>query len=64
MELKEVNKNILDLQEIQILAQLIYNMLAISEKLENSYNKKDGEEFNKSKDEILSYQGKIVDMLA
>lgn len=63
MKLKEESKNTLDLEEIQILAQLIDNMFILSDKLEDSYNKKNGEQFNKSKSEILDYQKKLIEML-
>ena len=39
----------LDLQQLQILAQLVDNMEVLTERLEKSYSKKNAEEFNKIK---------------
>jgi len=46
----------LDLQELQTLAQLIDNIELALEKLEEAYLDKDGKDFNNSKKEILNFQ--------
>ncbi len=53
----------LDLQQIQTLAQLIDNIDVSIEKLEKSYKNNDAEEFQNSKKEILTTQDKISDIL-
>ncbi len=53
----------LDLQQIQILAQLIDNIDISIEKLEKAYKNNDAEEFNNSKKEILATQPKISKIL-
>jgi len=53
----------LDLQELQTLAQLIDNVEIALEKLEKSYSDKDSKDFNNSKKEILNFQKKISDMI-
>ena len=53
----------LDLQELQILAQLIDNMDVLSNMLEKTYADNDAENFNKAKNEILNVQKRINDML-
>ena len=53
----------LDLEQLQILAQLADNMEVLSEKMEKAYNDNDGEAFNKSKKELLDIQGKISSMV-
>ncbi len=53
----------LDLQELQILAQLVDNMDVLSSRLEKTYGDNDGENFSKAKQEILNIQKKISEML-
>ena len=53
----------LDLQQLQILAQLVDNMEVVSERLEKTYEDNDSENFNKSKREILDIQNKISEMM-
>jgi len=53
----------LDLQEIQIIAQLVDNMEVLTNKIEDAYKENNGEKFNKSKREILSVQRKISEMI-
>jgi len=52
----------LDLEQLQLLAQLIDNAEVSIEKLEKSYEKNDAEEFTASKREILDIQKKIADI--
>jgi len=49
----------LDLEQLQIIAQLIDNMELATQKLEKSFAENNGEEFTKSKQEILDSQKKI-----
>lgn len=60
---KGVKEEVLDLQEIQLVAQLVENMVIISEKLENAYNKREGEEFIKARGGIIESHRKITDIL-
>ncbi len=53
----------IDLQELQILAQLADNIEIISGKLEKAYASNNTEEFNKSKKEILEIQKKISNLI-
>jgi len=53
----------LDLQELQVLAQLIDNMEVISERLNKAYADNNAEDFNKSKQEILITQKQINGMI-
>lgn len=53
----------LDLQELQILAQLADNLDVLSNKLEKTYSENDAENFNKSKNAILEIQRKINEIL-
>ncbi len=53
----------LDLQELQILAQLVDNMDIMRGELERKYEENDGESFNKYKREILNIQKKISEMI-
>jgi len=64
LKLEVKKEGMLDLQEIQIIAQLVENMLIASENLENSYNKRSGEEFIKAGKELLNTQKKITDILS
>ena len=52
----------LDLQQLQILAQLVDNMEIVSGRLEKAYGDNDGESFKKSKKEILDIQKKIFEI--
>ena len=49
----------MNIQEIQIIAQLTDSMLNSVNKIEQSYSNKDGVKFNESKNEILEFQRKI-----
>ncbi len=49
----------LDLDQLQILGQLADNMELTIRKLETSFEKKNGEEFSKARNEILEIQKKI-----
>lgn len=51
-----------DLEHLQVLAQLIDNMEIASNKLEEAYNKNSAQNFNAAKKEILDIQKKIADM--
>ncbi|MGV8151508.1 MAG: hypothetical protein ACP5OG_00350 [Candidatus Nanoarchaeia archaeon] len=53
----------LDLVELQTIAQLVDNMEILAERLEKSYDKNDAEAFNKSKKEVLDTKQKIADFL-
>jgi hypothetical protein len=53
----------IDLQELQILAQLVDNMEIIIGKIEKAYASNNTEEFNKSKKEMLDMQKKISKMI-
>ena len=53
----------LDLQELQIIAQLVDNIERTIESLEKAYSNKNGEKFRKSKDEILNHQQKIANII-
>jgi|AP95_1055475.scaffolds.fasta_scaffold301169_1 hypothetical protein len=52
-----------DPQELQVIAQLIDSMGVIVGKLEKAYEDKDGENFKRSKQEILISQKQIRSML-
>ncbi len=52
----------LDVQQMQIIAQLVDNMEILSGKLEESFNKNNGEDFIKAKKEIIKCQRKINEM--
>lgn len=50
----------IDLENLQILAQLIDNMETATNHLEEAYGKSNAEKFNLAKKEILDIQKKIV----
>jgi hypothetical protein len=52
----------IDLEQLQILAQLIDNMEIATNKLEEAYNTNNAEKFNAAKKEVLDIQKKIGDM--
>lgn len=52
-----------DVQELQVIAQLIDNMVIITDKLEKAYDDKDSVNFEQSKEEILKSQKQIENML-
>ena len=52
-----------DVQELQVIAQLIDNMVIITDKLEKAYDDKDSVNFEQSKEEILKFQKQIENML-
>jgi len=54
----------IDLEQLKILAQLIDNMEAFSDSLEKAYNDNNGEDFNKSKQEILKIQKQISKIIS
>ena len=49
----------IDLQKIQILAQLLDNLQILSKQLEKYYNENNAEMFKKIKKEMLDVQNKI-----
>ena len=49
----------IDLDQLQILAQLVDNMEIATRKLEKAFSTNDAENFNNSKKEILESQSKI-----
>lgn len=53
----------MDLQELEIIAQLIDSMEIALNNLEKFYSEKDAEKFNKSKEEILKFQSKINEII-
>ena len=53
----------LDLEELQTIAQLVNNIEAVSDRIENAYTKKDGEEFVKAKKVMLGFHDKIIEIL-
>lgn len=53
----------IDLQQLQILAQLVENMGVIANRLERSYNDNDSENFNLNKKELLDTQNKFSKMI-
>jgi hypothetical protein len=53
----------LDLQELQILAQLVDNLDVLSKRLERAYGENSGENFSRAKQEILDIQKKIDSIL-
>jgi hypothetical protein len=53
----------LDLEQLQILAQIMDNIEVLTGILEKSYENNNGEEFNKSKGAILDFQKKIGGMI-
>ncbi|MBD3253016.1 hypothetical protein GF386_04750 [Candidatus Pacearchaeota archaeon] len=53
----------IDLNELQVLAQLVDNSDIILGKLEKAFNKKDAKGFNEAKKEILEIQRKISDIV-
>lgn len=63
MELKGVENQKLELQNVQLLLQLIDSMDLVAKKLEDSYNKKNSDRFNDYKNEILNFQKKIDEIL-
>ena len=52
-----------DVRELQVIAQLIDNMVIITDKLEKAYDDKDSVNFKQSKEEILKSQKQIENML-
>lgn len=54
----------LDLQQLQILAQLVDTMELATKKLEKSYEKKDGEDFSKSKQEIVNIHNQMSKIIS
>jgi hypothetical protein len=50
----------MDLNELQIFAQLLDNLNVLVEKLEKAYNKQNLEEFNLIKNEILETHKKMA----
>jgi methylphosphotriester-DNA--protein-cysteine methyltransferase len=50
----------IDTEQLQILAQLIDNIEVVITKVEKAYGDKNSEEFNKSKKEILGLQQEIA----
>lgn len=53
----------LDLQELEITAQLVDNIEKTIANLEKAYNNKNGVDFKESKNEILASQQKIAEIL-
>jgi len=53
----------IDINQVQIVAQLIEAMNDSLKKLEYYYEKKDIENFNKSKKSLLDFQNKIANIL-
>lgn len=53
----------LDLDQLQILAQLVDNIEILTRRLEKAYENNDSEEFNIAKTEILNFQKKIEEMI-
>jgi len=53
----------IDLQQIQILAQLSDNLENLTKNLEESYNKNDSDGFNKCKKELIGIQNKIAGVI-
>lgn len=53
----------MELEKLQILAQLVDNTEILIDRLKKSYDKNDGEEFTKSKNAILDFQKKIDQVL-
>jgi len=53
----------LDLEQLQVLAQLSDNLDILLNVLEKSYNNKDSENFNRSKNEVLETYKKISEIL-
>ena len=53
----------IDSYDLQILAQLIEALNDSANRLEESYEKKDIEKFNKSKKAFLDFQQKIAEIL-
>ena len=54
----------LDLQQLQVLAQLIDNMELATKKLEKAYSKNDAQDFTKSKQEIAKIQIQISEIVS
>jgi len=53
----------LDLQELQIIAQLVDNMEIMTGNLEDAYAKKNSQKFQESRNEILKSEKKIEQMI-
>jgi len=53
----------LDLEQLQILAQLVDNIEISTNKLEKAYQDNDSEDFQKSRKAILDFQQKISALL-
>ena len=51
-----------ELQQLEIIAQLLDNMSSAVKEMEKSFNSNNNELFNKSKQEILETQNKISKM--
>ena len=56
-------ENLLDLQNLQIIAQLVENIRGVVDDLEKAYSNKDSFSFEKAKKDILNSQTKIQDIL-
>jgi len=59
MSLDKIKEEMLDLPQLQILAQLIDGMENAIQKMELSFNENNAEKFNLAKKEIIDIQGKI-----
>jgi hypothetical protein len=53
----------LELQEIQTIAQLVDNLDLAVDKLDNSYSEKEASLFNQTKQEMINFQKKISNLL-
>jgi hypothetical protein len=53
----------IDLEQLQIIAQLIDNLDIITRKLEKAYQDNDSENFNNSKKEIINIKEQINEIL-
>jgi len=53
----------MDLSQIQLLAQLLDNLEIVTKSLEKSYNSNDAEMFKKTKMEIIDIQSKISKLI-
>lgn len=53
-----------DLQKLQVIAQLIENMIDISDKMEKSFAQSSGENFEIGKKEILEIQKKVSELMS
>ena len=53
----------LDLEQLQILAQLVDNMEIVTEKVEKAFSANNGEQFAKAKKEMVGFQTKINELV-